>query len=120
MNAATYAQRKRTRGWQAPVGAISCTRPYSDTGGGRFANPLKIGDMYPAGPAPNDGGYLYKLIETPEDAVEFYRKRLWVWTSTQEAARRELTGKVLMCWCKAGDPCHVQDVLIPFVNEGRL
>lgn len=118
MTAATYVQRRR--GWRRPAGAVICTGKYKDTGDARFANPLKIGDLYPAGPDPADSGaYLYKRIRTAQDAVDFYRIRLRVWTGTQEQALRELPGRVLACSCAPGSPCHVQDVLLPLVNEGR-
>lgn len=89
------------------------------SGGNRFANPLTIGDIYPAGPDQAGGGYLYNRIETAADAVEFYRRRLRHWKVTRDAAVAELPGKVLLCTCPVGAPCHVQDVLIPLVNFGR-
>jgi hypothetical protein len=116
---ATYVQRRR--GWRRPAGAVICTGKFKTVGDSRFACPLKIGDLYPLGPDPNDSlAYLYKLIQTPQDVVDYYRIRLRVWTSTQRQARRELPGRVLVCSCAPGAPCHVQDVLIPFVNEGVL
>ncbi len=115
---ATYMQRRR--GWRRPAGAVMCDGRYRPAGDARFAVPIGIGGIYPLSPDPAGGGYLYKRIGTPADLVEFYRIRLRVWTSTQEQARRELPGKVLVCRCAPGEPCHVQDVLIPLVNEGRL
>lgn len=116
---ATYLQRRR--GQRIPAGAVLCNGQYRATGDARFANPLGIGHFYPAGPDPNGGGggYLYTRIRTPRDAVEFYRKRLRAWKSTRDAALAELPGKVLMCTCPVGSPCHVQDVLIPLINEGK-
>lgn len=31
--------------------------------------------------------------------------------------RHHLSGKHLSCWCKAGEPCHVQDVLLLIINN---
>jgi Domain of unknown function (DUF4326) len=35
-----------------------------------------------------------------------------------EAARRELAGKDLACWCAPGLPCHA-DVLLGIANQGQ-
>ena len=35
---------------------------------------------------------------------------------TMEEIRRELKGKNLSCWCKAGDLCHA-DLLLEIANE---
>jgi hypothetical protein len=52
------------------------------------------------------------------NAVELYER--WIKTSDgkhiAEAARRELAGKDLACWCKEGEPCHA-DVLLRYANE---
>lgn len=114
---ATYMQRRPGR--RIPVGAVLCNGRYKDTGDARFANPLGIGRLYPDGPD-GAGGSFYKLIRTPQDAVDFYRLRLRAWKSTRDAALAELPGRVLMCICPVGSPCHVQDVLIPLINEGTL
>src|SRR5512132_2103345 len=46
-----------------------------------------------------------------EGAIEMYRQRLADRPDLVERARRELTGKVLACWCGPDAPCHA-DVLL--------
>lgn len=95
---ARYVQRRRVAGWKQPAGAISCTR------GLRWGNPFR----------------------DPDIAADQYAAVLRRNPKIQAQARIDLAGQVLMCWCKphTGAPgetrCHVQDVLIPFLNEGQL
>lgn len=95
---ATYVQRRRVKDWKKPRGAISCTRGFP------WGNPYR----------------------DPARAAEDFAELLRHNQNLQTIARRELTGRILMCWCEphTGAPdetrCHVQDVLIPFLNEGRL
>jgi hypothetical protein len=106
--AATYVKRRRTPGWRKPEGAISCTRgPVNTT---RWGNPFQVGAEAPGGGE----------IRDHEDAVHAYRVWLRGRPDLLAAARDELAGQILMCWCAPGRTCHVQDVLIPLVNEGRL
>ena len=59
----------------------------------------------------------FTLIETAEQSVEFYRRLVDSWSQEcRDQAIAELSGHDLACWCKAGAPCHVQDVLIPLVG----
>lgn len=119
MSATTYVQRKRTRGWRAPAGAVSCTRvgPRQQS---PYGNPLKVGAPYPIAPSdPHALGYDYGHIRDAAHAIEIYKLRLEHSPDLVAQIRRELTGRVLMCWCKPGEPCHVQDVIIPLC-EGQL
>lgn len=115
---ATYVQRRR--GWRVPTNAVFCDGRHSDTGDGRFALRIGIGALIPDGIDWGNQTALYKRIRTPQDLVDYYRVFLRAWKHTQDDARRELPGKVLVCRCVPGEPCHVQDVLIPLVNEGRM
>jgi hypothetical protein len=103
-----YCQRRRTKGWRKPEGSIDCTRP------GPRGNPFKVSK------AP---------WEAPEVAarrsVELYRAWLWrrhngppspLNNAPTRAEVEALRGKVLLCYCKPGAPCHVQDVLLPMAN----
>lgn len=99
-------QRKRTRGWRMPEGAIYVGRPT------RWGNPYRVG-----------GG----LAQTAADAVKYYK--LWLVEGVDYVSetpnpppdireiRRELAGKDLACWCKLGEPCHA-DVLLKIANAG--
>ena len=105
---ATYVKRRRTPGWRKPEGAISCTRGRTNVG--RWGNPFR-----PGGEAPGGG-----VIDDHEQSVEIYRGWLRGRPDLLAAAVAELAGRVLMCWCATGKACHVQDVLLPLVNDGRL
>lgn len=52
------------------------------------------------------------------DAADRYRR--WIQEAEQgdlaEAARAELSGRDLMCWCPPGEPCHA-DVLLEVANR---
>lgn len=51
-----------------------------------------------------------------EEAIRLYRDRLLSDPDLLGAARRELAGKDLACWCRPADHCHA-DVLIELANE---
>ena len=117
-------QRKRTKGWQMPDGAICVSRP------SRWGNPFRIGCHYrrDGGGIPRMGlqfiylqaaeGYqdaTYTTIRTNTEAVEWYRWYLSVTDYTPKKAREELRGKDLACWCRLDQPCHA-DVLLEIAN----
>lgn len=86
-------QRRRTRGWRAPAGAVYVGRPT------RWQNPLRIRRrtrMW-AVTAP-DGGIVAEARSRREEDV-----------------RAALAGRDLMCWCPPDLPCHA-DVLLEIAN----
>ena len=88
-------QRKRTRGFRLPPNTICISRP------------AKWGNPYPA-----------KTVGNAE-AVRLYRVWLEESLPGQEikaAARAELCGKNLACFCADGATCH-GDVLLEIANE---
>lgn len=90
-------QRKRTKGWRMPKGAVYVGRP------SKWGNPLRVG------------------VDVPSayDAREKYRFRIGenVWTfPTKEDIQRELRGKTLVCWCPPWQACHA-DVLLEIANS---
>ena len=92
-------QRKRTRGWTMPEGAIYVGRP---TGWG---NPFRVGD---------------RATPTAYAAVAEYEDWLVITPEGQQiiaAAKRLLRGNDLVCWCQLDQPCHA-DVLLRIANEG--
>jgi hypothetical protein len=123
-------QRRRTKGWRAPAGAIYVGR------GSRWGNP-HTQVRYPAldGSAWENEGRLGKtsgqqhayvhpdktvtwhLVQdaTPEQAVELYRRWLTDRPALAAAARQHLAGRDLMCWCPPGQPCHA-DALLELAN----
>jgi hypothetical protein len=99
-------QRKRTKGWRMPEGAIYVGRPTL------WGNRYKIGTW---------SNILGREVETIEEAVRLYRDIVWNAHHMQAYAREILRGKDLVCWCplvdKAGTPvpCHA-DVLLELAN----
>lgn len=101
-------QRKRTKGWRMPVGAVCVTRP------GPFGNPFTV------------AGYLeiWNPKATKEQAsrgcVGAFRD--WLTERIDPRAKEmycrlpELRGKVLACWCPLGSWCHA-DVLLELANR---
>jgi hypothetical protein len=87
-------QLRRTAGWRKPPDAVLVTRPHS-----KFANPYRIG---------------YGAADTAE-AVAMFRLYLLARPDLVAAARAELRGRILACWCRPGDPCHA-DVLLEVAN----
>lgn len=83
-------QRQRIKGWKMPENTVSVCRP------GRWGNPFRVSKAY-----------------TAQEAVEHYRRQMPEFT--KEAARRELAGRNLACFCKLGEPCHA-DVLLEIAN----
>jgi hypothetical protein len=89
-------QLSRKRGWRKPGNTTVVSRP------SKWGNPFRVSDTYPV-----------------EQAVAAYEH--WLMTNpagiaTLLAAKIELRGKILACWCKPGTPCH-GDVLLRLVNE---
>lgn len=123
----TRIQRRRTKGWRKPPGAVSVTRP------GPWGNPFTRAMA-------EDLGYLTDT--TPEEEAARWLTlifRDWLtrgpasawWYADGEATWRRmrqdlptLRGKTLVCWCPtttrtgAPWPCHA-DVLAELAEETR-
>lgn len=90
-------QRKRTRGWRMPEGAVyvgrpsRCGNPWSGAGAGeKFADRMAL-----------------RAVGDPASGLSGY--------PSDEEIRAELAGKDLACWCPPGAPCHA-DVLLRIAN----
>ncbi len=81
-------QRKRTKGWRMPEGAVYVGRP------SKWGNPFAVGDDI-AG------------LDATGFFAEFVAPKLDL---------RELRGKDLACWCRLDQPCHA-DVLLELANK---
>jgi uncharacterized protein DUF4326 len=105
-------QRRRTKGWRKPEGAVVVSRP------SKWGNPFRIGEpSLWANHAPMDR----------QQAVEAYRymiasvdhivgERAWSPNPYFAAeVRGELRGRDLACWCPLDQPCHA-DVLLEIAN----
>ena len=93
-----------------PEGAVYVGRPTN------WGNPFAVGQPVPA----EYGGY---VVIDVTDAVALYRMWLRRHPELVEAARRDLAGRDLACWCSLEDrwplgpaPCHA-NVLIEIANS---
>lgn len=85
-------QLSRARGWRKPPGAIVVSRPSA------WGNPFPVG------------------VHGRDKAISLYREHLLADPGLLEAARAELAGRDLACWCRLADPCHA-DVLLELAND---
>lgn len=91
-------QRKRTKGWRMPEGAIYVGRP------SKWGNPVAEGDWV--------GG----KRATIADAMQWYREHLSPDSEMGRECLTELRGHDLACWCPLDQPCHA-DVLLELANQ---
>lgn len=102
-------QRKRTKGWRMPEGAVYVGRPT------KWGNPWTVGwtvlTTAQIGPGLER---VQELLLTPDLAVALYRA---AFTADADDIRTELRGRDLACWCPLDQPCHA-DVLLEFANGG--
>jgi len=84
-------QRKRTRGWRMPEGAIYVGRPT------RYGNPF----------TEEEYGNLAVLI---------FEQNLKIVLAVSPDFLKPLRGKDLACWCPSGSACHA-DVLLKYANR---
>lgn len=86
-------QRKRTKGWRMPEGAVYVGRP------SRWGNPCGV------------------KLWGKQDAVDEFKLALisGCLKITVDDVKRELRGKDLACWCPLDQPCHA-DVLLKLAN----
>lgn len=102
-------QRKRSKGWRMPEGAVYVGR------GTIFGNSTRIDEYWSVGFSGTDR-------DARKWAVDQYRWRLiennWMWgESMRQQVRQDLRGKDLACWCPLDQPCHA-DVLLELANVG--
>lgn len=101
-------QRKRTKGWRKPEGAVSITRP------GVFGNPFRTAESFRLWMA--GGGVtvsdLHGTVKWGDSGYTKLNER------REEILRRmpDLLGKQLMCFCDVGEDCH-GDVLAKIANR---
>lgn len=102
-------QRKRTKGWRMPAGAVYCGRPTA------WGNPWRVGSTtWTVKP----GGLIDREPHPPltaHQAVESYRNSITHDPAQIAMIRTELGGKDLACWCGPDQACHV-DVLLEIAN----
>ena len=114
----TRIQRKRTKGWKMPEGAVYVGRPT------RFGNPFRVGGYFIIGKSHDGNGMKwlesthadsrFTLITSNVEAVEWYRRLLEEWPLKDIETLR---GKDLACFCPLVDkdgnkvPCHADELL---------
>jgi Domain of unknown function (DUF4326) len=99
-------QRKRTKGWKMPEGAIYVGRP------------TKWGNRYRIGMCdPNVRGRNFVMLGF-DDLVRAYRCYAARAIEVDQHWLDELRGKNLACWCRLDQPCHA-DVLLELANRDR-
>ncbi len=86
-------QLSRAKGWRKPEGAVVVARPT------RWGNPYTVAEY---------GG---------DEAIRLYREWLTSQPELVAAARAELAGHDLACWCPLDGPCHA-DILLSVANGG--
>jgi hypothetical protein len=111
-------QRKRTRGWRKPDGAVVVSRP------SKWGNPWRVVE-HPMGWGIQHERSTALIAAWPTrhgaaaQAVSFYCRALQ--TGQLEVVplevTRELAGRDLACWCPLDQPCHA-DVLLEIANQG--
>ncbi|MFJ3793823.1 DUF4326 domain-containing protein [Kitasatospora sp. NPDC090091] len=108
-------QRRRTRGWRAPDGAVYVGR------GSRWGNPWLIHDdgrFYTVQHAVDGrtAGSSRWLQDAHWTAANVYRTHLQTDPELAAQARALLAGRDLMCWCALDLDCHA-DVLLELANQ---
>ena len=89
-------QRKRTKGWRMPDGAVYVGRPT------KWGNPYQVGTV--AAPTRDAAlaGFCNWIGHARPDWIAMLKD--------------ELGGKNLACWCPLDQPCHA-DVLLEIAND---
>jgi hypothetical protein len=107
MSSPQRIQRKRTKGWKMPAGAVYVGRPT------KWGNPFRVG-------TPDRDNCMVCLDRA--EAVAKYRSELTTFANTVNFTgctlaeiRSELRGKDLACFCPLDQPCH-SDVLLELAN----
>tara|TARA_R110000744_G_scaffold254726_4_gene370302 strand:+ start:590 stop:946 length:357 start_codon:yes stop_codon:yes gene_type:complete len=109
-------QRKRTKGWRMPVGAVNVTRPTI------WGNPFIHAD-------PGEAVAAYRkltrggtsMFEMGPGKLQFAKNAHpqtlhWHFSDFVRENIHKLRGKDLACWCPLDAPCHA-DVLLHLANK---
>lgn len=93
-------QRKRTKGWRMPEGAVYVGR------GTKWGNPWIVDPNRATHPATN------QYRDTAAECVRLYSDLVY----GRDDLLEPLRGRNLACWCPLDQPCHA-DVLLELANE---
>lgn len=104
-------QRKRTKGWKMPKGAVYVGRPTV------WGNPFVVGEFYGwYDPDTSEVVGPFRPVKDRREAVSFYREWIRDKHDLIESAKKVLRGKDLVCWCPLDQPCHA-DILLELANK---
>lgn len=109
-------QRKRTKGWRMPEGAIYVGRPT------KWGNPFEVVKVDGEWLVEDDNGVQYDGWGSRASAIRRAAGMFWgLHVSFWDEADREafiapLRGHDLVCWCPPDSPCHA-DVLLELAND---
>ncbi|MBW3068934.1 DUF4326 domain-containing protein [Actinomyces sp. 594] len=112
-------QRRRSRGWRMPPGAVYVGRPSA------WGNPYRVSQADKSMWVVKHQGRVVKRFATGREARAYAVHRLAKdiqtgrapWTA--EAVRERLVGLDLACWCPLDSPCHA-DLLLGLANPGGI
>lgn len=116
-------QLSRRKGWRKPAGAVVVSRP------SKFGNPFVAGREAPGALMPG------RVVQDRRHAARLFDGHAPQNATLVAAARRELRGKDLACWCRLCDlhaetglpagercpwcePCHADTLLVIANSEG--
>lgn len=108
-------QLRRTKGWRMPPNTVKVDRTT------RWGNPFKVQrDCTHVDAVKNHALLLSGLIclcRTP--SVDEQRAYLDMMKRERESGFPSLRGKSLACWCRLGQPCHADILLILANHRGK-
>ncbi|MEV8335653.1 DUF4326 domain-containing protein [Streptomyces niveus] len=111
--APTRIQRKRTKGWKKPEGAVYVGRGPGSVWSNRWAVGSTKWTVLP-------GGWIDRTAKEPltrQQAVDCFINSKTHDIEWLQQIREQLAGKTLMCWCGLDQPCH-GDWLLKVANSG--
>lgn len=100
-------QRKRTKGWRMPEGAVYVGRP------SRWGNPFVVGKDGDADRCVHK--YVNWLLPYRHFGETATMEHFCISQANLERIQRELKGKDLACFCPLDQPCHA-NVLLELAN----
>lgn len=103
-------QRKRTKGWRLPEGAVIVDRT------SKYGNPFLLGDVIRSFPSLTTRQVQQFVVNDFISLVDSPTLQARYGYPSREQIRAELAGKDLACWCQLDEPCHA-DVLLRYANE---
>ena len=104
-------QRKRTKGWRMPEGAVYVGRPT------QWGNPFDLSTA--AASVRAFRALVSRDYKTLRQMGHVLTAGMWLSGRTEDRQREwlsRLRGKDLACWCPLDQPCHA-DVLLEIANQ---